>query len=51
MAITLTQLARILDAGWNAPKLERTTPAGDAVAIALDAMAREAERMASESDE
>lgn len=47
--MTPAQWARVLDAGWNAEALTKHAPAGDAIAIALDAMARECEKIAEET--
>lgn len=42
----LRELAEILDAGWNSDRMHKRMPAGDAVAIALDGMARKAREIA-----
>ena len=49
--MTWEQWARVFDAAWDNPKMTKHMPAGDAVAIALDAMARECERIAAEEEQ
>lgn len=47
--MTPAQWARVFEAGWNSPSLHAHMPAGNAVAVALEAMARECEKIAEET--
>jgi hypothetical protein len=49
--MTPEEWARVFDAGWNADGLNAHTPAGNALAIALHAMARECDKIAAEKAE
>lgn len=49
-AADLRELAEILDAGWESDRMHKHMPAGDAVAIALDAMAAKAREIAARKD-